>query len=241
MTADKILSIAKKEIGTTESPKGSNKCKYNTDYYGRAVTGSAYPWCCAFVWWVFKQAGASKLFYGGVKTAYCPTLLDYYKKKGQTVKSGYKAGDIVFFNFSGGSKAAHVGICTAWDGTYITTIDGNTGTDNEANGGAVMLRKRHKKYIVGVARPAYTSTSKGGGNTVKVTLPVLQSGSKGESVRALQILLNGKGYSCGTVDGIYGTKTVEAVTKFQKKAFPNDKKEWDGCTGEKTWTAMLTK
>ena len=238
MTADKILAVAKKEIGTKENPAGSNRVKYNTDYYGRAVTGSAYPWCCAFVWWVFKQAGASDLFFGGKKTAYCPTLLDYYKKKGQTVKSGYKPGDIVFFNFSGGTKPAHVGICKAWDGTNITTIDGNTGTTNEANGGAVMERTRHKKYVVGVARPAYadttTSTSKGG-NTVEVTLNILKNGSKGESVRALQVLLNGFGYSCGTADGSFGAKTLAAVKKFQQK----NGLTADGIVGAKTWAALL--
>ena len=230
MTADKILSIAKKEVGTTENPKGSNKVKYNTEYYGRVVTGSAYPWCCAFVWWVFKQAGASKLFFGGEKTAYCPTLLNFYKKNGQTV-TDYKPGDIVFFNFSGKTTPAHVGICTAWDGTYITTIDGNTGTDNEANGGAVMLRKRHKKYIVGVARPAYTSASK----TVTVKLPVLEMGSDGESVKALQILLNGLGYSCGKADGIFGEKTLAAVKQFQKENGLDD----DGVVGALTWAALL--
>ena len=229
MTSDKILSIASKEVGITENPKGSNKVKYNTEYYGREVKGSAYPWCCAFVWWVFKEAGASKLFYDGEKTAYCPTLLDYYKKKGQTV-TDYKPGDIVFFNFSGKSKAAHVGICTAWDGTYITTIDGNTGTDNEANGGAVMKRKRHKKYIVGVARPEYEE-----GNTVEVTLNVLKNGSKGDDVRALQVLLNAYGYSCGLADGIFGKNTETAVKKFQTK----NKLSVDGCVGAQTWRSLL--
>lgn len=231
MTADKILSVAKKEIGTTENPAGSNKCKYNTAYYGRAVLGSAYPWCCAFVWWVFKQAGASDLFFDGERTAYCPTLLNHYRIRGQVVTSGYKPGDIVFFNFSGGSTAQHVGICTAWDGTSITTIDGNTGTDNEANGGAVMLRKRNKKYIVGVARPKYGKE----GNVVNVTLDVLKIGSKSDNVKALQILLNGRGYSCGKADGVFGTKTLSAVKIFQI----NKKLSVDGVVGAQTWQALL--
>lgn len=154
MTAEKILSAAKKEVGTTESPSGSNKVKYNTEYYGRAVSGSAYPWCCTFVWWVFREAGASKLFFDGKRTAYCPALLEHHQKNGQSV-TDYHPGDIVFFNFSGGKGASHVGICEKWDGTNITTIDGNTGSGNEANGGAVMRRKRNKKYIVGAYRPTY--------------------------------------------------------------------------------------
>lgn len=48
-----------------------------------------------------------------------------------------------------------MGLCEAWDGSHITTIDGNTGTNNDAAGGAVMRRRRAAKYIVGAYRPAY--------------------------------------------------------------------------------------
>ncbi len=153
MTAEKILAIARGEIGNKESPANSNRVKYNTAYYGKEVSGSNYAWCAAFVWWVFWKAGASALFYGGKKTAYCPTLKNYHK--GQAVKGDYRPGDVIFFNFNGGSNAAHVGICESWDGAYITTIDGNTAPTNEANGGAVMRRRRAKKYIVGAYRPGY--------------------------------------------------------------------------------------
>ena len=71
------------------------------------------------------------------------------------MKGDYQPGDVIFFNFSGKSGAAHVGICETWDGTNVTTIDGNTGSGNEANGGAVMRRTRNKTYIVGAYRPAY--------------------------------------------------------------------------------------
>jgi len=153
MTAEKILALAREELGVTESPVGSNRVKYNTEYYGREVSGSGYPWCCVFVWWVFRQAGAGQLFFGGERTAYCPTLLAHHRAR--WVKGDYKPGDVVFFNFSGRSSAAHVGICERWDGTNITTIDGNTGEGKETNGGAVMRRTRNKKYIVGAYRPAY--------------------------------------------------------------------------------------
>ena len=225
-----ILALARKELGTVEFPPNSNKVKYNTAYYGREVSGSNYPWCCSWLWWIFREAGASKLFFDGKKTAYCPTLLSYYKQKGQLV-SDYKPGDIVFFNFSGGTTAQHVGLCVAWDGTYITTIDGNTGSGNEANGGAVMERKRHKKYIVKVARPKYN----GGGNTVDISVEVLKKGSKGESVKALQILLNGYGYSCGEVDGSFGPNTLSAVKNYQKA----HKLTVDGSVGKNTWSELL--
>ena len=137
-TAEKILEIARSQIGARESPANSDNVKYNTAYYGREVSGK-YPWCAVFVWWVFREAGAPELYYGGGETAYCPTLMSFHKKQAVT---DYRPGDIVFFNFSGKSAAGHVGICESWDGTYITTIDGNTGGASEDNGGAVMRRRR---------------------------------------------------------------------------------------------------
>lgn len=153
MTAEKILEIARLQLGIKENPPNSNRVKFNTAYYGQEVSGSAYPWCCAFVWWVFREAGAASLFYGGKKTASCSALLSFHK--GQAVRGDYQPGDIIFFNFNGRKNPAHVGICESWDGQYITTIDGNTAPTNEANGGAVMRRRRAKKYMIGAYRPAY--------------------------------------------------------------------------------------
>ena len=160
MTASKVLAVAAAQLGTKESPAGSNRVKYNTAYYGREVSGDAYPWCCVFQWWLFREAGAPELFYGGCKTASCTTLYQYYRQCGQTVSTQEaRPGDLIFFTFSEGDRQQgirnHVGICEANETGYITTIDGNTGTTNEANGGAVMRRKRAWSYVTGVARPRY--------------------------------------------------------------------------------------
>lgn len=55
ITADMIVAKAKSQVGTKEVPAGSNKVKYNTWFYGKEVSGSAYPWCMAFVSWVFAH------------------------------------------------------------------------------------------------------------------------------------------------------------------------------------------
>lgn len=50
---ESYMQLAAEQIGVTEYPSGSNKVKYNTWYYGKTVSGSAYPWCAVFVCWVF--------------------------------------------------------------------------------------------------------------------------------------------------------------------------------------------
>lgn len=61
----------------------------------------------------------------------------------------------------------------------------------------------------------------------------LRKGDKGEDVRALQILLKGRGCNgkMHEPDGIFGPNTQGAVTDYQKKAFPDDPKQWDGIAG----------
>ena len=152
-TAKELLAIAASQLGTCESPAGSNNVKYNTAYYGREINHPDYAWCAVFIWGLFREAGAGELYYGGGRTASCTTLCGYHRGQATT---DYRPGDIIFFDFSGQKKKTrHVGICESCQGGYITTIDGNTGTGNEANGGAVMRRKRALKYVSGAYRPAY--------------------------------------------------------------------------------------
>lgn len=70
--------------------------------------------------------------------------------------------------------------------------------------------------------------------TLMKAKPVLQKGSRGEEVRELQQRLNASGYSCGKVDGIFGQKTLEAVTAFQA----DRGLAVDGIVGAKTWNEL---
>ena len=154
-TVRAVLYAAASQIGVTESPVGSNRVKYNTAYYGQEVRGSAYPWCVTFVWWVFRQVGFSLY-----KTASCTALVERYREAspGQIIQQGYRPGDLVFFDFSGRrAKTEHVGIVesVAADGT-LTTIEGNTGSGSNANGGAVMRRKRKPGLVTCGIRPGYS-------------------------------------------------------------------------------------
>ncbi len=63
---------------------------------------------------------------------------------------------------------------------------------------------------------------------------VYTRGSTGSTVKTIQQKLKKWGYYTGTVDGIYGSKTVEAVKYFQRK----NKLVVDGKAGPKTLKAM---
>ena len=150
-TVSELLDIARKQIGVKESPPNSNNVRYNTWYYGREVSGAAYPWCMVFVQWVFDQAGV-KL---PVRTASCGALMRSAQSASCWVTGDYRPGDVVIYDFPGGAKTDHCGIVEAVDGTYISAIEGNTSSTSDADGGAVERRARKFSQIVGAVRPTY--------------------------------------------------------------------------------------
>lgn len=65
--------------------------------------------------------------------------------------------------------------------------------------------------------------------------PLLRSGSQGNFVYLLQFILNQYGYNL-TVDGIFGSRTLNAVRDFQR----NNSLSVDGLVGTNTWKTLLT-
>lgn len=63
---------------------------------------------------------------------------------------------------------------------------------------------------------------------------VLKEGSRGSDVKTVQDKLRRWGYYTGSVDGIYGPKTTEAVKYFQRK----NGLTADGIVGKKTFEAL---
>lgn len=67
----------------------------------------------------------------------------------------------------------------------------------------------------------------------KAPTTTIMRGSQGEGAKWVQWQLNRHGAGL-IVDGIFGTKSVNALKNFQRAAFPNEPKEWDGKCGPKT-------
>lgn len=104
--------------------------------------------------------------------------------------------------------------------------------------GDVLVRESGHTAMVlenGAKAGGATAAATVPGSTMNVSLPVLKYGMESDSVKALQILLNGLGYDCGEPDGEFGAKTLAAVKAFQKA----NKLTVDGEVGAKTWGALL--
>ena len=166
MSLSKVIEIARGELGVTENPAGSNRVKYWSDF-DPAFQGQ--PWCVAFLWWCFREAGESAAFFGGAKTASCGMLLRWYREQGLTVPvSEVQPGDIVILNFHGTQDTEHCGLVVDYSlrvspktgaPEFVVTIEGNTTPGLEGsqdNGGSVALKNRDFWNIVAVCRPKYS-------------------------------------------------------------------------------------
>lgn len=237
-TANDIINKAKDYLGTKEAPANSNNVIFNTHYYGRPVSGDAYPWCCAFVWDIFRMCGADNLFYNGDKTGYCPSVHQWGIKNKLTVpKANGTAGDIVLFDFNNNRTADHIGFieCKNKDGSYLT-IEGNTAIGNNSNGGAVMRRTRYQSQIIAIIRPKYTPDSE-----------MTSASSQTQSDRCNKTIMLGQQHANSfaqcrlATDGIRGAKTKKAAAKILQRAINLDYKaglDEDGIFGARSLKAL---
>lgn len=72
----------------------------------------------------------------------------------------------------------------------------------------------------------------------KITLvgcPTCRKGARGKITALVQERLNSKGFNCGTIDGIFGSGTENAVKAFQRAMGLTA----DGIVGVNTWTKLL--
>jgi hypothetical protein len=151
---EKAVAIARKFIGVTEQPEGSN--------WGPTVgkfityTGYTFPvyWCGCFVCYCVGNAGAKipskiRLGYTGYITADANANVN-----GLSAVSfdNARPGDIVVYSFD------HIGLVEQVSGDILHAIEGNTssGTSgSQSNGGGVYRRVRSRSDVVTIARPQY--------------------------------------------------------------------------------------
>lgn len=150
--AERVLEIARAELGVKEAPAGSNRTKYG-DWYGL----NAQPWCVMFVQWVYHYAGVLL----PVRTASCGALMNAAKQAGQWVSGDFRPGDVVIYDFPGGGRTDHCGIVERTCEDSVIAIEGNTSMyGSHSNGGIVCRRTRPYTQIIGAVRPDFEEEEK---------------------------------------------------------------------------------
>lgn len=235
---DKLLFIARGEIGVKEFPASSNNTKYGKWYGWNGV-----PWCGIFVSYCYYRSGSPlPPIQSSLGFAYCPFAVKYYKREHRYYQTP-EPGDMMFFDWGKDGVVDHVGIVESVAGNIITTIEGNTGNSSENNGGQVMRRQRQlgAKYVHGFARPELKTvkTAVTASDKIKIPYPnqhyfLTSPWMRDNWVKTIQTALVSNAYKLDT-DGIFGPDTARAVTGFQlQKGL-----EPDGIVGRHTWNALF--
>jgi hypothetical protein len=85
-------------------------------------------------------------------------------------------------------------------------------------------------------KPATPEKAENKAESVVYDMKTLRINSKGTQVKVLQWLLNHTtDFTCGTIDGHFGTKTLTAVRQYQEA----NGLTVDGVVGKNTWTKLL--
>jgi hypothetical protein len=153
-----FIEMARKEIGVTESPSGSN----NNPYAAIAGHANGLAWCATFIAAMAKKAGVT---------------LPSYSAATQTMEAAFKAanryyetaepGDIAFFDFNsnpsdGSVKHVAIVVDALANGTF-RTIEGNTSSSlqgSQDNGGGVYEKIRDRNSITGFGRPNWPAVDR---------------------------------------------------------------------------------
>lgn len=159
-----LIGVAKTQLGYTELDSSGNPISSASDggytKYGASFGEPNGAWCAYFISWCASQAGIPSSVVP--RLGNCVTLTDWYQSRSiyYSRSSGYipKPGDMVFFNWSGGSSAQHIGIVTGVSGGSLYTIEGNTDGDEGymCNG---RTRELNASYVLGYGVPKYNDAS----------------------------------------------------------------------------------
>ena len=153
----------------------------------------------------------------------------YNKKVGGASKSQHlygKAADIVI----SGVKPREVAVYAESKGVGGIGLYEYGGTSGFCH---VDTRSGKSRWIQ-TSKNGSAKTVSGFGGSSGSTSGLLKEGSRGDEVKELQQQLNALGYSCGSADGIFGSKTEQAVKAFQK----DHGLVADGMVGDKTKAAL---
>ncbi len=241
--ASEVVKLVRSWVGIKEGSEGHQMILdvYNSQKplpRGYKMTTSD-PWCAAAA-----TAVAVKLGYTDIIPCECSCgkLIQKAKEMGIWVEDESvrpEPGWYALYDWGDDGKGdctgdpEHIGIVTEVSNSQILVAEGNYSGDSDVDGMGIRTIALNGRYLRGFIAPEYDAEA------VEITagLRHLQSGDTGEDVRALQILLIGRGYACGLygANGVFGEETKDALIRLRRDAGLDAA----GIADADTWAALL--
>ncbi len=213
----------KKDLGLTARGMTAKGCDLFISIHSNAATKESVDYPIAFV---PINGSADKL---GEQLASCIEQVMGTKQRGRAEPKKSEKGNWDYYSVINGATSVGVpGIILEHSFHTNTKATKWLMVDSNLN----KLAKAEAEVIA-----SYFNIAKKEIKTAVVDLPVLSLDMKSETVKALQTLLIGYGYSCGKAgaDGDFGNSTFQALKSYQK----DNELAVDGVCGIKTWESLL--
>ena len=247
-TLEAMVQAMESTIGAHET--NGNNTNYITRWYGLNDA-----WCNMTVTYAAYHSGNEQSVCFGQKWAYTVAHAQAFKDRGLWTPmvngvqgSGIRRGDVVFFDWAGGTSIGsidHVGLVTGVSGSTVYTIEGNF--ENRCD-----RWSRNASVIAGFGRPKYKAAT--GGSTPTPTPPAT-GGSKYEPFPGSGFFYNGKRspiiaamhnrlvavgcnkYESQSNKDVWGSGDKASYAAFQRKCgfYGSDA---DGIPGKTTWDLL---
>lgn len=171
------------------------------------------PWCSIFVNYCCHQCDLPKSGKANARS---------WMHIGMKTVSPEPGDIVVFWRENLQSWKGHLGFFLGFnhDLSQVFCLGGNQGN-------SVSIASYDASKVLGFRRVSEEGFR-------QIPRPVLKEGSRGEEVVKLQLLLNHLGYNCGDPDGIFGSKTTNALRLLQA----NHRLAVDGIYGSGTQNAL---
>lgn len=234
---EKVLDIERKEIGYKES--ANNWTKYGQWFADNIAHNQSFanaPWCAMFQTWAMALAGVpgDQWPYSSPQGSEVNYLADWLEDKGFRTGADDmpEPGDIVFYSWNADPEDLdHVGMVSnvtgkTPDNALLYVIEGNYND----RVGMRSIRYRDNTVCKTFRLPAAIET------VFPALSFMLRRGDSGQAVEILQAGLICRGYDIyGGVDGYFGSKTEEALKRYQADV----EIIVDGKAGTETFAKML--
>ena len=133
------------QLGVREKT-GRNDGERVEAYLKTTGLGKGYPWCGAFVNWVFIQAGVRP------RAASPAQARSWFPKERLVERHAARQGDLFSLYYNSLGRIGHVGfIDQVGESSYIT-VEGNTNEAGSREGQGVYRKRRMKRSVYSVAR-----------------------------------------------------------------------------------------
>lgn len=133
------------QVGVREAT-GKNDGPEVEAYLATTDLGPGYPWCAAFISWVYEQEGYSK-----PNTPWTPALFPDSRVIWPDKNKTPQTADVFGIYIPSKKRIAHAGFVEKWGTNMVVCVEGNTNPAGSYEGDGVYRRRRRTKTIHRVA------------------------------------------------------------------------------------------